>query len=404
MPIASTLWDALLFLGGALSCSDAGICSATGGSLDGASFLFGGVCVSAITLVCACACAIRSGRRSSWQAEVRMNAPYRAPRHGSMLLMLALLIGPLLLPSSGSVRSSRIQSAAPATANASDALTRLLPPSLQLASVDADFYERSVEAPGDAQPYASMLARVARTRRVSIGVVGGSASVRGGCPRCAPGSGLASGAAMRSCAMHGGFQDWVARWFQEELGAVATVHDGGQSGSGPAMPMLCLESLLGTSAAVGDGLDLLLVEFAVNAAPRCDVSGAELERLLWRLRDYAPSAAILGGLVRTRVLFDLYPRKRLNHGLGAEPACGQRLLARQEHLLRWSRGRFCLSRARRRCRLGGQTHRGDRNRKIVGAQEIRWQRHGFLTPQFPSFAVGPRVAEATGHALNDYAG
>ena len=287
---SSVLAEGLVYYGHPLSCSElAGLCRVVGFPIDGPTLLFTAlVCMSVLVLLASLA--------------VRCEGGSCLGRHDACgcvcWLLLCVTSLTALRPSSGvydafgpALETSLVLAHRNATAEAAAALEDVvkaaLPPFLQMRDVDPNFYARSVEAFGDPAPFAGALERARRRRSITVAVIGGSASNGGGCPSC-------TASRAKNCGPC--YQEWLARWLRGAVGAGASssVHivNGAVGGTGPAMSYLCLESLL-HAAASPTLIDLVVIEYGINADYDCAVSGPEVEALLWRVKAFAPHAALL---------------------------------------------------------------------------------------------------------------
>ena len=286
MGTTSVLAEGLVYFGLPLSCSElVGVCRIVGFPIDGPTLLF-------TALVCMCVLVLLAS------VAVRCEGGSCLGRHDACgcvcWLLLCVVSLTALRPSSGfhdafgpALETSLVLAHRNATATPEDEVKAALPLYLQMRDVDPNFYARSVEALGDPAPFAGALERARRRRSITVAVIGGSASNGGGCPSCTAGSAKKCG----PC-----YQEWLARWLRGAVGAGASssVHivNGAVGGTGPVMSYLCLESLL-RAAASPTLIDLVVIEYAINADYDCAVSGPEVEALLWRVKAFAPHAALL---------------------------------------------------------------------------------------------------------------
>lgn len=267
------LWDAFDYIGGPLSCDSGGFCYSTGHGLDGPSLLFGALIVSMLSATILC-CSFRTAGVVNGSCCDNSWSVFKGVGCAALLMGLLTLGGHRELPD-----------AVPLVAmgNTTQPAEVPLASFLTLSEVDTHFYARSIESPGDAKLYASVMERAVSSHSVKVAIVGGSASKGGGCRHCQLG-----GLEYPACGPC--YYQRLVDWFAV-LGVRAELYNGAVGGTGPVMADMCLETLISTTDPTT--IDLFLVEYAVNTEPQCNAAGRKMDDILWRIRRFAPNAAIL---------------------------------------------------------------------------------------------------------------
>jgi hypothetical protein len=145
--------------------------------------------------------------------------------------------------------------------------------------------------PSSLMQYAHIMARASRSGKITVAIVGGSTSEGGGCN-----SGCTAKPRVHaSCGNC--YHQWLRAWFASK-GITMQLINGGKGSTGPDFAYLCLDSLWaprgGEAPTVRSRtIDLVIVEFAINAGGNCGKISFDMERLLGRIRGQAPSAQTL---------------------------------------------------------------------------------------------------------------
>lgn len=172
--------------------------------------------------------------------------------------------------------------------SAADAATNESMGSLNLGRYgSSDFYDRSLVVPWDWRPIGRAMQRARSKGQVRIAIWGGSTSAGGGTGDCGPRELPACGA--NCCGAAYPYQ--LARWLRESQGIKAQVQNHAVSATGPSYAARCVGTMLAGQNA--SRIDIILIEFAINALASDVVCKRDLDKLLWRLRRIAPQAAIL---------------------------------------------------------------------------------------------------------------
>jgi len=156
---------------------------------------------------------------------------------------------------------------------------------LALESIDnAEFYHRSVVVPGDSLRLGSTVARARLRGNMTIALVGGSTSAGGGHSSCP----MSIECGLACCGE--GYPDLIVRWLRESQSIAATLYNRAIGATGPGLAAMCLSSIFDEDQLAA--ADLVIVEYAINTdSPAPCIR--QVDRLLWRLRKHAPTAAIL---------------------------------------------------------------------------------------------------------------
>jgi hypothetical protein len=202
----------------------------------------------------------------------------------ALLLTLALLLG-WAVSRLGAPECAHLSRDAISNASLRDpALLRAALGSLGLGVGDAEYYTRSLVVPGDPRAAGQAISRARASGKLTISILGGSTSAGGGHTLC----GTRIFACGSACCGPG-YHDNLVQWLRDELGVETTVHNAAVGATGPELPSMCIRSMLEPEHLASS--DLVLLEYAINSGGRSCLR--QVDRLLWRLRRLAPSAAIV---------------------------------------------------------------------------------------------------------------
>lgn len=135
-------------------------------------------------------------------------------------------------------------------------------------------------------PIGRAMQRARKAKKLVLAVVGGSTAAGGGTMHCD--ASTTPCAPMRRCCGPS-FPKHVAEWLHASQGIKVELLNRAVGATGSDYAALCLGTLFEGAAA--SSIDIILVEYAINAMP--DFCVRDTDKLLWRLRKLAPRAAIL---------------------------------------------------------------------------------------------------------------